>query len=68
MRYDDLSLLATATVLLDAIKELGSVPNGYLYANVSAYMNLREYDRIIAALKDNGLIKEENHVLTYIGK
>jgi hypothetical protein len=56
-----------AVVVVEAIRELGSVPNGHLYAHVMGMLSFDEYQRIIAILKESGLVKEENHLLTYVG-
>lgn len=60
------ALLAVCAVA-DAIKSLGSVPNGELYARVMGYVTLRTYEGIISALKQAGLISESSNVLTWTG-
>jgi hypothetical protein len=52
-------LLAIAKIVQDAIKELGEVPSGHLYANLSGHMNLKTYQSIIALLKEAKVIREE---------
>lgn len=51
----------------DAIKELGEVPSGHLYARLMGRMNLDTYNRIIGTLKGAGLVSEENHLLSWVG-
>lgn len=51
----------------DAIKELKEVPSGHLYAQLTGKMDLATYNRIIATLVGAGLVKEENHLLTWVG-
>lgn len=51
-----------------AIKELGSVPNGHLYARLMGQMSLETYNKIIALLVKTGAVKNDNHLLTWIGK
>jgi len=51
----------------DAIKALGSVPSGHLYASLIDRMSLETYEKIIGILKNTGLVKESNHLLTWIG-
>jgi hypothetical protein len=60
-------LLAIAKIVQDAIKELGEVPSGHLYANLSGHMNLKTYQSIIALLKEAKVIREENHLLIWVG-
>ena len=54
--------------IADAIKELGSVPSGHLYAQVMSKMDVQSYNRIIDILKGAGLVKEDGqHLLTWVG-
>jgi hypothetical protein len=50
-----------------AIQELGSVPNGKLYAVVMAWLSHESYVGVIEALKKQGLVREQNNILTWIG-
>lgn len=59
--------VAVVVAVAEAIRELGSVPNGHLYARLMGHMDLETYNKIIDILKKGGLVKEENHLLTYIG-
>lgn len=52
----------------EAIKELGSVPSGHLYARLMSHMTLETYNKIIGVLVKTGAVKEENHLLTWVGK
>lgn len=52
----------------EAIKELGSVPSGHLYAHMMGHMSLETYNKVIALLVKTGAVKEENHLLTWVGK
>lgn len=51
----------------DAIKELGSVPSGVLYAHLMSYMSLSQYERFISLLIDAKVISKSGNVLTWIG-
>lgn len=51
----------------EAIRELGEVPNGVLYAQVMGQMDLDAYKRILGILKGAGVIAEHNHVLRWTG-
>ena len=59
--------LEIALAVGDAIKELGSVPSGVLYAQVMGHMSLETYNKIIGLLVGAGVVSEKNHVLTWIG-
>ena len=59
--------LDTVRVIADAVRQLGSVPNGILYAQVMPHMGFETYQRIIQTLKNCGLVKEESNVLTWVG-
>lgn len=54
----------TLVALFEAIRELGSVPNGVLYAQVMGTISLRDYERAIDLLKGAQLVTESGHVLT----
>lgn len=58
---------AHALVLAEAIRDLGEVPNGHLYARVMAYMSFERYTTAIGVLKSANLIEEKNHMLKWIG-
>jgi hypothetical protein len=51
-----------------AIKDLGSVPSGHLYAQLMGSMSLENYEGAIGVLKRLGLVEEKNYLLSYIGK
>lgn len=51
----------------DAIRDLGSVPSGQLYARVMAHMSIGTYLSIIDILKRAKLVSDTNHLLTWIG-
>jgi len=59
--------LNTVVALGQAIKELKEVPSGHLYAHVCGHMSLESYEAAIRMLTKAGLIKVENHLITYIG-
>lgn len=56
-----------AIAIAEALRELKSVPNGEFYARVMSFMDVHEYNAIIASLKTIKLIDEHAHVLTWIG-
>ena len=57
-------LLAVA----NAIKELGTVPSGHLYAQLmSSGMSLENYQAILKVLEGAGAIEIKNHLITYVG-
>ena len=59
--------LPAIRALADAIKALGEVPSGHLYARVMAHMDIHTYDAIIGVLTRAGLVKSSNHLLTWEG-
>lgn len=52
----------------ETIRDLKSVPSGHLYAQLMGHMSLETYNKVIGVLKNTGAVKEENHVLTWVGK
>ena len=51
----------------EAIRELGEVPNGELYARVMGTLDYQSYTHIIAQLKRAGLVRETSNLLVWIG-
>lgn len=51
----------------DALQELGSVPSGELYARLMGHMTIGLYTKVIDTLKGANLVKEQAHLLTWIG-
>lgn len=52
----------------EAIRELGSVPSGELYARVASHLDLKSYQAIIDLLKRCDLVRESKaRMLTWIG-
>lgn len=61
------SALAEALQLLyEAIRDLGGVPSGHLYARLMGHMTLDQYNSLIGLLKTYGMVKETNFYLTAI--
>lgn len=61
------SAVQAAGALAEAVRELGSVPSGHLYARVCGQMDMQTYSAIIGLLKRAGLVAEANHVLSWSG-
>jgi hypothetical protein len=52
----------------EAIRELGEVPSGELYARLCGHLDITAFERIVATLKRSGLVKETGaHMLVWIG-
>ena len=58
--------LNACRAIADAIKELGSVPSGHLYARVMGYMSLDVYDSVINRLIGAGLVRRSNFELFWV--
>ena len=50
----------------DAIRDLGRVPSGHLYARLMGHFTLEQYGAIIDVLKRAGLVREECHELIWV--
>ena len=61
------ALVLAVQALADAIRELGSIPSGHLYARLMDKLSLETYQILIGVLKQAGKVKEENFLLTWIG-
>jgi hypothetical protein len=64
---DKTAALKIAVAVAEAIRELGEVPSGHLYARLMDQMSLDTYNAIIGALKGAGLVKEQNYLLSWSG-
>ena len=53
--------------LTEAIRDLGQVPNGHLYANLMGKMSFEDYSMAIEIIKGSGLIKEVVNELIWVG-
>ena len=62
-----LAAVETTKAVAEAIRELGSVSDGTLYAGVMSHLDLKQYRAIIDILVQAGLITNTNHRLVWIG-
>lgn len=67
MTTQHVAALALIRIVADAIRNLGEVPSGHLYARMMGHMSLATYTSIITNLKRAKLVKESAHLLTWIG-
>jgi hypothetical protein len=61
------AMLQVILAVAEAIRDLGEVPSGHLYARLMGHMTIGTYEGIIGALQGSGLVTEENHLLTWAG-
>jgi hypothetical protein len=59
--------LQIAAAIGTAIRELGEVPEGQLFARMMGHLDLRSFDAVIDALVRAGVVRRANHMLTWIG-
>lgn len=59
--------LQIVKAVADAIRELGQVPSGELYARLMDKISLADYEFIISTLKSAGVVSESNNLLTWKG-
>lgn len=62
-----LAAVETTKAIAEAIRELGTVSDGTLYAGVMSHLDLGQYQAIIDILVNAKLITNTNHRLTWIG-
>lgn len=53
--------------IAEAIRSLGEVPSGVLYAQVFGHMTIDQYTQVIGIVKRVGLVAETNNVLRWVG-
>jgi hypothetical protein len=62
------ALISMIRAVGDAIRELGSVPSGHLYARLCGHLDINSYQKVIDALIGAKLVRrDESHLLTWIG-
>jgi hypothetical protein len=62
------AVLTAVKALADAIRELGSVPSGHLYASIMGSVSLENYTAVLDILKRAGLVSEDgSNMLRWIG-
>lgn len=55
------------TAVSESIRKLGEVPSGHIYALLMDRVSLQGFEKMVAILKNAGLISESGHMLTWIG-
>lgn len=63
----DLPNLAYIEAIATAVKSLGEVPSGHLYARCMEYMTIQQYESVIFCLTSTKLISAEGHLLKWVG-
>jgi len=60
--------MTTVIAVGEAIRELGSVPSGEMYAQLMPKLSIEDYEGIIRILVNAKLVKRSHsHMLTWIG-
>ncbi len=57
-----------ALAVTEAVRELGSVPKGHLYANMMSHISLEQFDGLIRLLVSQKLISEQDGRLAWIAE
>jgi hypothetical protein len=55
------------TSIAETIRHLKQVPSSRLYAAVIDELSLEQYEQVIGVLKGAGLIRIENHLISWVG-
>ncbi len=70
MKPDKQNVLAAielVSAVADAIRELGTVPSGQLYARLTDVMDIRCFEQVVALLVKAGLIERlPNNILRWV--
>ena len=51
-----------------AVREVGEIPSGHLYAAVCGRLSLAQYEAIIDTLVGAGAVRRRGHLLVWAGK
>lgn len=57
----------STVAIAEAIRELGQVPSGHLYARVMGTLDLTAYRAVIRTLVNAGLVSDSGDLLTWVG-
>jgi hypothetical protein len=60
--------IRVVSALAEAIRDLGQVPSGHLYASVMGMMNLSQFQEAIGILIKAGLVEDRHHLLVWVGR
>lgn len=67
-KQDVLAAIELVRAVADAIRELGTVPGGQLYARLMDVMDIRCFEQVIALLVNAGLVERlPNNILRWVG-
>lgn len=62
------AVLQMGMAIGDAIRDLGEVPSGHLYAQLMGKLSLANYEAILRGLARQGLIRVDgSHLITWTG-
>lgn len=61
------AVLQMLRIVADAIKALGQVPSGELYAVLMPRMSLTTYEKMLSLLESSGVVTVSNHLITWVG-
>ncbi len=61
------AVIHVTVAVADAIRSLGEVPSGLLYARLMDRMSLDVYTKVIGILKRSKFVRESNNVLYWEG-
>lgn len=53
--------------ITETIRQLGTVPEGHLYARVMSYMSLETFNGVLGIIERAGLISRRAHLITWTG-
>jgi len=65
---DAIAVVRIAHAVAEAIRELGQVPSGHLYARLMGVMELHQFEQVIDLLIDARLVeRDRSHLLRWVG-
>jgi len=65
---DAIAAVRVAHAVAEAIRELGQVPSGHLYARLMGVMEHHQYEQVVDVLVDAHLVERTpSHLLRWIG-
>ena len=67
MTGETAAALMIIRAVADAVRDLGQVPEGELYAAIMGHLSLDAFNRVLEILKRGGMIQVRGHLVIWTG-
>ncbi len=68
-KHQIIAAIEASRAIADAIRELGEVPEGHLYARLTGVMDIHQFGLVVRLLADSGLVERRpGPILRWVGR